>query len=82
MPKLKSKSDVIEWYWPDFLKFCMKGNTINGMTNRWVKSTYNDDPTPAAIPTIDNFWLWYITAGPMGVKEAHRYYTKENIQYV
>jgi hypothetical protein len=73
MSKLKSKSDVIEWYWPDFLKYVM------GRRN-YVKK-YD---LAAHVPeiTLPEFWKWYITDGPLGVKEAGRWYTKEDVEYV
>lgn len=70
---LKSKSDVIEWYWPDFLNYCMKDRKHQREVNGWQCNVQ---------PTEDNFWQWYITTGPLGVKEAGRYYSKEEIEYV
>jgi hypothetical protein len=69
MAKLKSKSDVVEWYWPDYLDFCMRSQD----------SEYKEFHTS---PTIDGFWQWYITKGPMGVKHRNLYYTKEEVEYV
>jgi hypothetical protein len=69
MAKLKSKSDVIEWYWPDYLAYCLR-------------SRDSKDPVHWKEPTIDGFWLWYIKDGPMGVKHHCLYYTKEDVAYV
>lgn len=66
MSKLKSKSDVIEWYWVDYLDSCLRSRD-----NIFWKG-----------PTIDGFWLWYITDGPMGLKHKGLFYTKEDIEYV
>lgn len=67
-----NKSDVIERYWPDYLSFCMRdGQYIN---NRYVEI--------AKLPTIDEFWRWYITSGPMGVKHANRLYNEDRVEYV
>jgi len=33
-------------------------------------------------PTIDGFWQWYITKGPMGVKHKCLYYSQEVVEYV
>lgn len=77
MSKFKSKSDVSEWYWPDFLNFCLKSGQYIHSYNALQHGLYK----PTA-PTEDNFWIWYITDGPMGVKEAGRWYTKEDIDYV
>lgn len=75
MSKLKSKSDVIEWYWPDFLNFCMKDHKYRkDQKVIWAPSPIH--------PTVDNFWLWYISDGPLGVKEAGRYYTKTEVVYI
>jgi len=71
MAKLKSKSDVIEWYWPDYLKYCIRSQ--DSKFNEAVNYIY---------PTVDGFWQWYITKGPMGVKNRHLYYTKEDVEYV
>lgn len=74
MSKLKSKSDVIEWYWPDFLGYCMRYN----------KNRYGEQYRVEAsiMPTVDQFWLWYITIGPAGTKDRNLYYTKEDVEYV
>lgn len=69
MAKLKSKSDVIEWYWPDYLRMCMLSQ--DGKYREFEKR-----------PTINGFWQWYITDGPMGVKHRNLYYTKEDVEYV
>lgn len=61
MGKLNSKRDVIERYWPDYLGFCMRSQD----------SEYIEFRTQ---PTIDGFWQWYITKGPMGVKHKNLYY--------
>lgn len=82
MSKLKSKSDVIEWYWPDFLNFCMTDTANDGADSWPAKSSYGSGVVRRALPTIDNFWLWYITDGPLGVKHAGRYYTKDEVEYV
>lgn len=66
MSKLKSKSDVIEWYWPDFLRYCMLSRDNGFPVN----------------PTQDNFWKWYINDGPMGLKHQSLLYTKEDVEYV
>lgn len=73
MPKLESKDDVLEWYWPDFLTYCLKDRKFQKDTNGWSTNV---------APTVDNFWQWYITKGPMGLKEAGHYYTKESVEYV
>lgn len=73
MSKLKSKSDVIEWYWPDFLASCLRS-----LEHIEPKLGYR---TPVN-PTVDNFWRWYIEDGPMGVKHRNLFYTKEDIEYV
>lgn len=69
MNKLKSRSDVIEWYWPDYLDHCMR--SLDGAYREFVRK-----------PTMDGFWLWYITDGPMGVKHRNLFYTKEDVEYV
>lgn len=74
MSKLKSKQDVVEWYWPDFLGHCIRMNT--------PRAGEQFTTNPKELPTIDNFWIWYITVGPMGVKHRNLYYTKEEIEYV
>ena len=75
--QLKSKSDVIEWYWPDFLNYCMEEN------DRPAKMRLSVVLAPSSIvPTVDSFWLWYITDGPLGVKHAGHFYSKEDIEYV
>lgn len=74
MSKLKSKSEVIEWYWPDFLNYCLEWNEANRRDS--------DNRLPDMKPTVDAFWQWYITSGPMGVKHRNLYYTKEDIEYV
>lgn len=68
MIKLKSKSDVIEWYWPDYLKMCMK-------------SRDSKNPLYWQEPTLGGFWLWYITDGAMGLKHRGLFYTKDEIEY-
>lgn len=73
MGKLKSKSDVIEWYWPDFLDYCLRS-----LKRVEPRIGY---PTPVQ-PTIDNFWSWYIQDGPLGVKVAGKFYSKTEIEYV
>jgi hypothetical protein len=67
--KLKSRSDVIEWYWPDYLAYCMRTRD-------------NSNPLYWKLPTVDGFWLWYIEDGPMGVKHRNLFYTKEDVEYV
>lgn len=74
MPKLQSKYDVIEWYWPDFLEYCMRIQSSN--------STSGYQYPPIQEPTEDNFWLWYITHGPLGLKYRGLFYTKEDVKYV
>lgn len=69
MSKLKSKSDVVEWYWPDYLDRCMRSQDSK------IKQLHES-------PTIDGFWQWYITDGPMGVKHRNLFYTKEDVTYV
>lgn len=73
MSKFNNKSDVIEWYWPDFLKFVMG-------KRKYAKEC----DISAHIPdiTLPEFWKWYITDGPMGLKEAGAWYTKKEIKYV
>lgn len=73
MSKLKSKSDVIEWYWPDFLKYVLG--------KRKYAKQYD---ITAHVPeiTLPEFWKWYITKGPMGLKEEGHYYSKEEIEYI
>lgn len=65
MSKLNSKNAVIEWYWPDFLEFCMSSfDSYNHFQDtRPSKSDYGI--VKRVNPTVDNFWLWYITVGPM-----------------
>jgi hypothetical protein len=70
---LDSKTAVVEWYWPDFLNYCIKDRRFQKETNSEKQAT---------LPTIDNFWVWYITKGPMGLKEDGHYYTKDSIEYV
>jgi hypothetical protein len=66
MTKLNNRNDVIERYWPDYLDYCMRSQDSDFRRN----------------PTLDGFWKWYITQGPMGVKHANRYYNAENVEYV
>ena len=73
MSKLKSKSDVIEWYWIDFL------NYVQGKKEYAQK--YNI-ASHVPQPTIAEFWKWYIGDGPLGVKKAGRWYTKTEVEYV
>lgn len=82
MSKFKSKSEVVEWYWPDFLNFCMADSDNNNSFQdvRISKGSYS--LVNRVNPTVDNFWLWYVTDGPMGVKHAGRFYTKESIEYI
>lgn len=63
MNKLKSKSEVIEWYWIDYLAYCQV------MRRSKMKEIWKE-------PTEDGFWLWYITLGPLGVKRELRFYSK------
>lgn len=72
MAKLKSKSEVIEWYWPDFLEFCIKE----------IEAGKRDLAHTIIKPTADNFWYWYIKEGPLGVKTAGRFYFKTEVEYV
>lgn len=74
MSKLKSKSDVVEWYWPDFLDYCMRTQSSN--------SNHGYQYPLITEPTVDNFWCWYITGGPLGLKHRGLFYTKEDVQYV
>jgi hypothetical protein len=69
MSKLKSKSDVIEWYWPDYLEFCMRSQEREHIELRKQ-------------PTVDGFWQWYITKGPLGTKHRNLFYHKEDVEYV
>lgn len=73
MAKLKSKQDVIEWYWPDFLGYVL--------AQRKYAAKYD---LSARVPelTLPEFWKWYITDGPLGVKDAGRFYSKDDIEYV
>ena len=71
MSKLKSKQDVIEWYWPDFLVFCVRSIEL-----------YKKDIGQKVAPTETNFWDWYITYGPMGLKHKSLFYTKEDVEYI
>lgn len=73
MSKLKSKSDVIEWYWPDFLVYCLR--SLSRVEQKLGYAT-------SVAPTVDNFWAWYIQDGPMGVKHRSLFYTKEDVEYV
>lgn len=70
---LSSKKDVIEWYWPDFLEYCIK-------SRKHVEPKIGY-PIPVQ-PTIDSFWRWYIEDGPLGVKDAGRWYQKTDVEYV
>jgi len=65
MSNLKTKKEVIERYWPDYLGFCMR-------------SQENEHPEFHRSPTINGFWQWYITEGPMGVKHRNLYYNNVN----
>lgn len=69
MGKLKSKSDVIEWYWTDYLDYCIRLRNL-------------DDIVQWKSPTLDGFWLWYITHGPLGLKVKGHYYTKTDVEYL
>lgn len=69
MSKLKSRTDVIEWYWPDYLAYCLR-------------SQESDILELHKSPTEEGFWQWYITDGPMGVKHRNLFYTKEDVEYV
>jgi hypothetical protein len=69
MNKLKNKSDVVERYWPDYLRMCML--SLDGKYREFDRH-----------PTIDGFWLWYVTDGPMGVKHRNLYYTKQDVEYL
>lgn len=69
MNKLKSKSDVVEYYWPDYLDMCLRTRDNNDIVG-WQS------------PTIDGFWLWYIKDGPLGLKHRGLFYTKEDVEYV
>lgn len=67
---LKSKSDVIEQYWPDYLDYCMRTRDPGHDIVLWKD------------PTIDGFWLWYIKDGPLGLKHRGLYYTKAEVSYL
>lgn len=69
MSKLKSKSDVIEWYWPDYLDACLKTRKSDNIV-LWQS------------PTLDGFWKWYITDGPLGLKRRGLFYSKTEVEYV
>ena len=67
---LKTKSDVIERYWPDYLDMCMRSQDNK------------EFPEFRKEPTINGFWQWYITKGPMGIKHKCLYYNQEMVEYV
>lgn len=69
MSSLKTRNDVIERYWPDYIAYCMRSQD----------SEYREFHEA---PTLDGFWQWYITKGPMGVKHANRYYSSERVEYL
>jgi hypothetical protein len=69
MSKLNSKSDVMEWYWPDYLDYCLRSRKA-------------EDIVAYKSPTVDGFWLWYITYGPLGLKNKGLFYTKTEVEYV
>ena len=69
MSKLKTREDVIERYWPDYIKMCML--SLDGDFREFEKT-----------PTVDNFWVWYITDGPMGIKHKGRFYMEEKVEYL
>jgi hypothetical protein len=71
--ELKTKSDVVEWYWPDFLAFCLRSR------KRIVPKLGYSLPVD---PTIKNFWIWYITDGPLGLKDDGHFYSKDEVKYV
>lgn len=73
MSKLTSKSDVIECYWPDFLNYCMRSLEDVKPELGYV--------VPIA-PTVDNFWAWYIRAGPLGLKHRGGSYSKDDVEYL
>lgn len=71
--KLQSKQDVIEWYWIDYLNYCM----VHNETEHEFKGI------DFLKPTVDGFWSWYISdKGPLGVKKALRFYSKTEVEYV
>jgi hypothetical protein len=73
MSKLKTKSDVIEWYWIDYLAWCQEN----------IESEFRSQFSAKTAPTVDNFWKWYISSeGPLGVKKALRFYSKTDVEYV
>lgn len=69
MSEYKIREDVIERYWPDYLDYCMRSQDSE------IKELHK-------MPTIDGFWEWYITVGPMGVKHKNRFYNIERVEYV
>jgi hypothetical protein len=71
MSKLKTKADVIEWYWPDYLYHCIQANK-------------SENPVYWTQPTEDGFWKWYITknVGPLAIKVDGKWYSKEDVEYV
>lgn len=67
--RLRKKQDVIEKYWPDYLDHCMRS-----LDSKVVKTH--------KYPTVDGFWAWYITDGPMGVKHKNLFYNPiEKVRY-
>lgn len=61
MSKLKTRQDVIEAYWPNYLGYCMRSQD----------SEYREFHKE---PTIDGFWKWYIDKGPFGLKHKGLFY--------
>lgn len=74
MSKLNSKSDVIERYWAEYISHCMRNKQYIAAMGISIKS-----PTK---PTVDGFWYWYITDGPMGVKSNNQFYNEDRVEYV
>lgn len=73
MSKLKSKQEVIERYWPDFLKFCIRQGKLD---KKYPNTATN------VTPTVDNFWHWYITDGPLGLKDRGLFYNEDKVEYL
>ena len=57
MSKLKTKQQVMDWYWIDYLDYCIRDR--KGMFEL-KKDKYEN-------PTVEGFWKWYMTVGPLGV---------------
>lgn len=73
MSKLKTKQDVIERYWPEYLHWCWARNSS---AVRLV------NPEGYVVPTEDNFWAWYISyVGPLGSVRANTVYSGTRREY-